>query len=529
MGTIKLLDCTLRDGGHINQGYFGEKVIKATIENLVKAKIDIIEAGFLWDNETDDDTARFHTIKELKKYLPKDMGNSKISLMADNVDLTHLEQSDGTVDFIRLSFRKTEFDWAEKTIKQLKEKGYKCYINPIHGSSYTDDEYLGIIKRVNEIKPYGFSIVDTFGAMRQEDLGRIYYLIEHNLDQEITLGVHLHENLGLAYSLAQYILNIVSPTRSISIDGSLFGMGKVPGNLCIEQIMDYMNNKYRTSYATEPVYDAIDEFIMPIYEKTTWGYSIPYALSAQCSVHRTYAEYLTLKERLRTKDIRRLLKAIGKEKAEIFDQSYIEEEYQKYMGADFEDSSYLDLLVSEISKYNDIVIIAPGATIKDYKFDEELLNNACSISVNFIYDKYPVTYNFFSNAKRLGYTSDVNYTKVIITSNLINDVTNPGYIISRNELAYHDDIFCDDSTLMIMNIIKLCGEKRVFIAGFDGFSKGMTNFYDNILERKVREDDYDCDIRINILKNSYSMLNVKFLTPSIYEDAYRRKSYDEDN
>ena len=284
MGEVRLLDCTLRDGGHINKGKFGKKIIKAILSDLVKAKVDIIEAGFLWDSETDEDTARFESIKKLKRYLPQDMGNSKISLMADNVDLSNLEPYDGTVEFIRLSFRKTEFEWAEKTALELKDKGYKVYINPIHGSSFTDQEYLEIIERVNKLKPYGFSIVDTFGAMRQSDLGRIYYIIEHNLDKDIVLGVHLHENLGLAYSLAQHILKIASPTRNITIDGSLYGMGKVPGNLCIEQMMDYLNNEYNTNYPTEPVYDAIDDYIMPIYEKSKWGYSVPYALSAQCGV-----------------------------------------------------------------------------------------------------------------------------------------------------------------------------------------------------------------------------------------------------
>ena len=109
MGEVRLLDCTLRDGGHINKGKFGKKIIKAILSDLVKAKVDIIEAGFLWDSETDEDTARFESIKKLKRYLPQDMGNSKISLMADNVDLSNLEPYDGTVEFIRLSFRKTEF------------------------------------------------------------------------------------------------------------------------------------------------------------------------------------------------------------------------------------------------------------------------------------------------------------------------------------------------------------------------------------------------------------------------------------
>lgn len=524
MGTIKLLDCTLRDGGHINQGKFGENVIKSIIENLVKAKIDIIEAGFLWNQETDDDTAKFHSIEKIKRYLPDDLRKSKISLMADNIDLSGLEPYDGTVDFIRLSFRKTEFDWAEKSAKILIDKGYKCYINPIHGSSFTDEEYLKIIDRVNKLNPYGFSVVDTFGAMRQEDLGRIYYLIEHNLDSNITLGVHLHENLGLAYSLAQYIMNISAPTRNMTIDGALYGMGKVPGNLCIEQIMDYLNNAYRTNYSTEPVYDAIDEFIMPIRERVTWGYSIPYALSGQCSVHRTYAEYLTQKERLRTKDIRRLLNAIDSDNAEVFNQDYIENMYQEYMGVTYDDSSALNELRIKMSAYKKIIIVAPGHSINNYGFAEELMKEACIICVNFIYDRLDTTFNFFTNAKRLGYASEMDSSKLIVTSNLMDDVKEAKYIVTRNELVYHDDVYCDDSTLMILNLLKHLGIKQVFIAGFDGFRKDEDNFYNQIFGRKVREVDYDFQSRINILNDAYSELEITFLTPSIYDANSREEN-----
>ena len=58
--------------------------------------------------------------------------------MADNVDLSKLEPYDGTVEYIRLSFRKNEFKWAEETARLLKNKGYKVFINPIHGSSFSD-------------------------------------------------------------------------------------------------------------------------------------------------------------------------------------------------------------------------------------------------------------------------------------------------------------------------------------------------------------------------------------------------------
>lgn len=522
MNNIKLLDCTLRDGGHVTQGKFGENIIKAIISDLVHAKIDVIEAGFLWDTETDSDTARFKNIRELKPYLPKDMGSSKISLMADNVDLKDLEPYDGTVEIIRLSFRKNEIEWVKKAAKIVIEKGYKCYINPIHGSAVTDKEYLQIIDMVNELKPYGFSIVDTFGAMRQEDLARLYYLIDYNLDESIEIGVHLHENLGLAYSLALKMLQIVSPKRRITIDGSLYGMGKIPGNLCIEQIMDHLNIAYQADYVTEPAYDAIDQYIMPIYQRVGgWGYSIPYALSAQCGVHRTYAEYLSKKERLRTKDIRRLLKSVDLEKSEAFDEVYIEAKYQAYMNAGFDDSDSMRRLNDRLKSYENVIILAPGQSVKDLRIDSELRAKSCIITVNFEYTNIETDLCFWTNAKRIAYATNLDESKMIITSNLKEDFPNANYVVSRNELTYHNDMWSDDSTLMLLNLLKRVGKHEIYIAGFDGFKKSEVNFFSEQYEREVREDDYDIKSRINVLKSAYASLDIHFLTPSVYETAVR--------
>lgn len=511
------MDCTLRDGGHVNDGKFGKNVIKSIVEKLVLSKVDVLEMGFWWDEQTDEDTARYTSISEIRKYLPREMGNTKISIMADNVDLSGIEDYDGTVEFIRLSFRKNELEWAERSAEIVINKGYKCILNPIHGSALSDKEYLDIIAIVNKIKPYGFSIVDTFGAMRQEDIGRIYYLIENNLNNEIVLGVHLHENLGLAYSLAQYVLEIMAPTRNVIIDGSLYGMGKIPGNLCIEQIMEHLNYKYDYKYFTEPIYDAIDEHIMPIYNQTRWGYSIPYAISAQCHVHRTYAEYLVNEKRLRTKDIRRILKQIDKRHAEHFDEEYIRELYRKYMDVACDDRNDLNKLDKEIKLYDKVIVVAPGATIEKLELDEEILNRACLISVNFIYEKYPINYIFFTNAKRLDLARDYEPLKLIISSNLYNDVANVNYVISRNDLIHHDGVYCDDSTLMLLNLLKKIEVKKVCLAGFDGFKRGKSNFFAPEYGQVVRENDYDWMLRKKILQDCYAQIDITFLTESIYE------------
>ena len=137
-GHIRLLDCTLRDGGHIVAGKFGEEVIRNTIERLVEAGVDIIEVGFLWNQVYGTDTARYYSIADVKRILPKNKGKSLFALMADFVDLEHLEPYDGTIDIIRLSFKRWRLDWHLKMAKILMDKGYKVFINPVNNNVYSD-------------------------------------------------------------------------------------------------------------------------------------------------------------------------------------------------------------------------------------------------------------------------------------------------------------------------------------------------------------------------------------------------------
>lgn len=517
MNNVRLLDCTLRDGGHINNCNFGEKVIKSIVNDLVRAKVDVIEVGFLSNTKSGPDYAKYQSISEVKSILPSQMGNTKVALMADNVDLSDLEIYDGTVEYIRLSFRIGEIDWAKTAARTVINKGYKCIINPIHGSAISDKEYISIIDWVNELHPFGFTIVDTFGAMRHSDLARIYLITEHNLDQDIQIGVHLHENMGLSFSMAQHLLGILSPKRDIMIDGTLYGIGKVPGNLCIEQMMDYLNYSYKKSYAIEPVYDSIDEHIMPIREHIAWGYSIPYAISGQCSVHRSYAEFLQRKERLRSKDMRRIMSAIDETHSDIFDEKYAEDLYNSYLSIEYEDNKDLEKLKKQIKKYKNILVVAPGKSIKNYNFETKKLNDSCVICVNFFDKSFKHDLLFFTNAKRIRHLDKEDYSELIITSNLLDDYGSAEYIVSRNDLVYHDDVFCDDSTIMLLNLLRKLNVTSVSICGFDGFHRGKNNFFDESYERDVRDDDYEIQSRINILKNSYSCIDIKYLTPSIYD------------
>lgn len=515
---IRLLDCTLRDGGHLNEGKFGEKVIKNIIECLVEAGIDIIEVGFLWKEFCGKDSARYCMIADVKRILPENSGNSKFSLMADFVNLKHLEPYDGTVEYIRLSFKRFRLDWGIETAQILMDKGYKVFINPVNYNVYSDKEYLEVLEAVNQIHPYGFSIVDTFGVMRTNNLAHQYFLIENNLHSDITIGLHLHENLGMAYSLAQHFIQIANPKRKIVIDGSLFGMGRIPGNLCIEQIMDYLNIQYGKTYLTEPVYDAIDDYIAPIKDKVAWGYAIPYALSAKYDLHRTYAEFLMKKRRLKTKDIQRILSQVEEKEAENFNEEYIENLYRNYMNVEYDERQDIQRLKKKIAEYSQVLIVAPGKTISDAceMIQRRKTEDTFVISVNFNPEFISSHLIFLTNTKRYDWLKQrKKSSELLITSNLLRDIGVQDYTVAYNELVYFNDKFCDDSTLMLLNLLKKLGVKKVMLAGFDGAKNGEMEFYNkNFAQGK---DKLPMSIEIKeILYTAFLDMDMEFLTESEY-------------
>ncbi len=519
---IRLLDCTLRDGGHITDGRFGKNVIQNTVKCLVESNIDIIEVGFLWNSECGEDIARFRTIDDVRKILPQSekRGGTSFCLMADYISLEDIEPCDGTIEYIRLSFKRWRLDWALETADKLMKKGYKVFINPVNNNVYSDKQYIEVLEKVNGLHPYGFSIVDTFGVMRNSDLIHRYSLVENNLLPDITIGFHLHENLGLSFSLAQEITSVAKAKRKIIIDGSLLGMGRVPGNLCIEQFAEYININYGERYHIDPLYDAIDDYIQPIKNKHPWGYSIPYALSAKYHLHRSYAEILMSEQRLKIKDIRGILSQVDMSEAEVFNETYIRDLYEKYKSVEYDDTADRERLKRVIKEYDRVLIISPGDSVRKIDLIKEVIDEKTFvISINFILQNCNIYSHavFMTNIKRYTQISRlVNKEKKIITSNVMRDIENPDYIFSYNNASKFTDVYCDDSTLMLINILLELGIEEIKIAGFDGTADGKIKFYDGTNKSVSRLDQYRHDKVAKILSEQMRGKNVIFVTPSEY-------------
>lgn len=113
-------------------------------------------------------------------------------------------------------------EWWIRGLPKVKEKGYKVFVQAMVSVAYTDEEFLELISRVNEIEPYAFYIVDSFGMMKRKDLTRLFYIVEHNLKPCIWIGFHSHNNLQLAYSNAQSLVDMQT-NRKLIVDSSVYG------------------------------------------------------------------------------------------------------------------------------------------------------------------------------------------------------------------------------------------------------------------------------------------------------------------
>jgi 4-hydroxy 2-oxovalerate aldolase len=322
---IEFLDCTLRDGTHVNAGTFGEDHIINIINGLTNASVDIVEIGFLKQGVYSSDVTYFPRIEDAYRMLsriPSKQGvEYALMARADEYDASQLSECTEKIKLIRIAFY---YDYLESAIafaKEIKKRGYNFTLNLINTPGSTLDELSEVVKYANEINPYALMIVDTFGVLCMEDLEVIVNNYDAKLNSNIRLGLHLHENMSLAFSLVQGFIKRETE-RDIIVDGSLMGIGRAPGNLCTELIVDYLNNHCGKNINLPDILRLIEKDIVSIRRTHQWGYSPSYFLSAKYKVHRSYAEYLS-DEQVELDQMNILLSQVEREYAKKFNKAYI--------------------------------------------------------------------------------------------------------------------------------------------------------------------------------------------------------------
>lgn len=478
MSSIQILDCTLRDGGYCNDCCFGFENQKKITYGLIQAGIDIIECGFLMNTVAyEPDVTRFTSLDQIAQIIPEDRGGKIFVVLSDygKYNQDDIPKYDGSsVDGLRFAFYKKDRIEALEECRKIKEKGYKVFVQAMLSLSYTDREFLDLVNRINEIEPYAFYIVDSFGMMMRKDLTRFFYLVEHNLKETIKIGFHSHNNMQLAYSNAQSLIDIHN-NRDLIIDSSIYGMGRGAGNLNTELFVEYLNKTTGGNYNLRPLLAIMDEILYEFYQQNPWGYSLPNYLSASHNVHPNYAKYLDDKKTLTIEAMDEIFDMMDVERSLSYDQEYVEELYLQYMSRgrvqDEHKAELKDMLESK-----KVLLIAPGKSSADEKEKIHAFagrNDVVSISVNYYYPKSD--FIFLSNLRRFRELDADKRAKCIVTSNI--PVENVYLKTRYQDLLFGDNVVKDNAGLMAIKFLMGYGVKEIYLAGFDGYSYDVSENY----------------------------------------------------
>lgn len=302
MKKIKLLDCTLRDGGYINNWEFGKNHIVETICSLEKTNSDIIELGFLRDESYTEDRTVFSTIEQMSVFIPNKKQGIEYAAMVEAMKPYPFEKlpehSDKTIDIVRVMVWKDMHDENGKIVdalnpsfevcKKYADKGYKVFVQPVRVEQYSDLEFIKLIELFNELNPAAFYIVDSWGTMYSDDVLHYVQIADKYLKKGIAIGYHGHNNLMQAFANA---VDFVSGNidRELIVDSSVYGIGRGAGNLNSEIFARYLNERQNGKYNIQPFLSIYDNCVKEVFKVHNWGYSLGYFLTGQYHVNPQYA------------------------------------------------------------------------------------------------------------------------------------------------------------------------------------------------------------------------------------------------
>jgi 4-hydroxy 2-oxovalerate aldolase len=294
MKQAKILDCTLRDGAHINKGLFGRDRSQRILSGLSNAGIDYIELGNLEPKSSKEGSTYFNSVDHAIDFFSIEKTSNKLNVglmtRTDRCELSNIQYNEN-INFIRIACYPEHYSEVVKYSNKLIGYGYKIYLNLIAVTSYESEDIKKLLLKINESIDFsGLSIVDTYGALTEQRLLTTMPLFEEIIDDKKEFGLHLHENLNRSSLLYNLFIKNTSKEKLI-IDCSLGGMGRVPGNFPTEVCANLMNSDFNKNYLVDELAQIASDEIQAFQDVNEWGYLPIYATSAILNIDRSYPEY----------------------------------------------------------------------------------------------------------------------------------------------------------------------------------------------------------------------------------------------
>jgi 4-hydroxy 2-oxovalerate aldolase len=282
---MKVLDCTLRDGGYINNWRFSTDFLNSYISTINDINVDYIEIGFINKNKTYSGqivgSCRNLTSSAINDISKKT--SAKIVVMADfdNINKEILKEN-VNIDMVRIAFHKQDMENALELCKEIKSMGYIVSANAMAVTNYSEEELQQLFNTVNNYDIDILYIADSYGSLSQTELTELLKTYQTNCNAQI--GIHLHNNMQNAFSNFESVIE-----TDLFVDSTMFGMGRGAGNLNTELVITTLQ-KNISMQSLKNMLTFIQEFVKPHYKilENKWGYDLDYLMSGFLKIHPNY-------------------------------------------------------------------------------------------------------------------------------------------------------------------------------------------------------------------------------------------------
>jgi len=282
---IKVLDCTIRDGGLINNHYFTDEFVRAAYKALSEAGIDYMEMGYRSSRvlapETDYGPWKYCDDEKISRIIDGIESNTKISVMVDahrvkDQQFKPVDQS--PVDMIRVATYVKDIDKAIAMLNIAHDLGYKTTVNIMAASTEVEKDLIEALDQVAQAPADVVYLVDSYGYFYCEQIEYLIKLYRQHLPPEKEIGIHCHNNQQLAF--ANTIEGIIHNANFV--DASLYGIGRGAGNCPLELIMGFLKNP---KFSLTPILKIIEDYMIPMRQELEWGYLIPFIVTGILNRH----------------------------------------------------------------------------------------------------------------------------------------------------------------------------------------------------------------------------------------------------
>jgi 4-hydroxy 2-oxovalerate aldolase len=280
---LKIIDCTVRDGGLCNNHQFEDDFFKNIYNTCVAGGIDYMEVGYKADKKLFAGSGcgpwKYSDEDDIRREVGDNDTKLKLCVMADTGRTNPsdiLPKSESVIDLIRVATYIHQIPAALEIVKDAKQKGYEVALNLMAVSTVPDfelDNGLDAISKVDEID--FLYVVDSFGSLYYEQIGD---LIERYKETGKILGIHAHNNQQLAY--ANTIYAAINGVKLL--DTTMMGMGRGAGNCPTELLVGFLKNP---KFNLRPILDFVQNTMYPLSQEVDWGYSIPYMITGHQNEH----------------------------------------------------------------------------------------------------------------------------------------------------------------------------------------------------------------------------------------------------